>query len=38
MNAHLKNLFAKLGAGTRKHAVERARLLGILPSSEEAVP
>lgn len=36
MNAHLKNLFAKLGAGTRRHAVERARLLGILPNSGEA--
>ena len=27
---HLKNLFAKLSAGTRKHAVDRARLLGML--------
>ena len=28
---HLKNLFAKLSAGSRKHAVGRARLLGLLP-------
>lgn len=27
---HLKNLFSKLGAGTRKHVVDRARMLGIL--------
>jgi LuxR family maltose regulon positive regulatory protein len=27
---HLKNLFAKLSAGTRKHAVARARLIGVL--------
>ena len=27
---HLKNLFGKLDAGTRKHAVRRARLLGLL--------
>ena len=27
---HLKNLFAKLSAGTRKHAVGRARLLGLI--------
>jgi len=27
---HLKNLFAKLGAGTREHALQRARMLGIL--------
>ncbi|WP_457097917.1 LuxR C-terminal-related transcriptional regulator [Lysobacter sp. P5_B9] len=27
---HLKNLFQKLSAGTRKHAVDRARLLGIV--------
>jgi LuxR family maltose regulon positive regulatory protein len=27
---HLKNLFAKLNVGTRKHAVHRARMLGIL--------
>ena len=26
---HLKNLFFKLDAGTRKHAVDRARLLGV---------
>jgi LuxR family maltose regulon positive regulatory protein len=29
---HLKNLFIKLDAGTRKHAVDRARLLGLLES------
>ena len=28
---HLKNLFAKLSAGSRKHAVGRARLLGLIP-------
>jgi len=27
---HVKNLFGKLGAGTRKHAVRRAQLLGLL--------
>lgn len=27
---HLKNLFGKLNAGSRKHAVDRARMLGIL--------
>ena len=27
---HLKNLFGKLSAGTRKHAVDRARLLGLV--------
>jgi LuxR family maltose regulon positive regulatory protein len=27
---HLKNLFAKLSAGTREHALQRARMLGIL--------
>ncbi|MEO6410002.1 MAG: LuxR C-terminal-related transcriptional regulator, partial [Burkholderiaceae bacterium] len=29
---HLKNQFAKLSAGNRKHAVGRARLLGLIPS------
>lgn len=27
---HIKNLFLKLTAGTRKHAVDRARLLGLI--------
>ena len=27
---HLRNLFAKLDAGTRKHVVARARILGVL--------
>jgi len=27
---HLKNLFSKLSAGTRKHAVDRARMLGLV--------
>ena len=27
---HLKNLFSKLSAGTREHAVDRARLLGLI--------
>lgn len=27
---HLKNLFSKLAAGSREHAVDRARLLGLL--------
>jgi LuxR family maltose regulon positive regulatory protein len=30
---HLKNLYAKLGAAGRKHAVERARILGLLSAS-----
>jgi len=28
---HLKNIFGKLSAGSRRHAVGRARLLGLLP-------
>ncbi|RJF98206.1 LuxR C-terminal-related transcriptional regulator [Noviherbaspirillum saxi] len=31
---HLKNLFHKLDAGTRKHAVRRAQLLGLLEGLE----
>ena len=31
---HLKNLFAKLDAATRKHAVRRAQLLGLLEGGE----
>lgn len=31
---HLKNLFGKLGAGTRKHVVRRAQLLGLLVGLE----
>ncbi|MGY4831027.1 LuxR C-terminal-related transcriptional regulator [Sphaerotilaceae bacterium SBD11-9] len=31
---HVKNLFAKLDAGTRKQAVSRARILGLLPPLE----
>lgn len=27
---HLKNLFQKLSAGTLRHAVDRARLLGLV--------
>ena len=27
---HLKNLFVKLNAGSRKHLVDRARILGII--------
>jgi LuxR family maltose regulon positive regulatory protein len=27
---HLKNVFMKLNAGTREHALQRARMLGIL--------
>ena len=27
---HMKNLFAKLDAGTRKQVVQRARILGLL--------
>lgn len=32
---HLKNLFLKLSAGTRWHAVERARLLGLVDNTEK---
>lgn len=31
---HMKNLFAKLDAGTRKQVVQRARLLGLLQSGD----
>lgn len=31
---HLKNLFGKLDAGTRKHVVRRAQLLGLLVGAE----
>ncbi|HEX6828766.1 MAG TPA: LuxR C-terminal-related transcriptional regulator, partial [Burkholderiales bacterium] len=31
---HLKNLFGKLEAGTRKHVVRRAQLLGLLEGAE----
>ncbi|CAG4883668.1 ATP-dependent transcriptional regulator, MalT-like, LuxR family [Georgfuchsia toluolica] len=31
---HVKNLFGKLDAGTRKHAVRRAQMLGLLEGSE----
>lgn len=27
---HLKNLFGKLGVGSRRHAVHQARLIGLL--------
>ena len=27
---HVKKLFAKLNAGSREHAVERARMLGLI--------
>jgi LuxR family maltose regulon positive regulatory protein len=30
---HVKNLFAKLGAGSRKHAVSRACILGLLEAA-----
>ncbi|HSI55342.1 MAG TPA: LuxR C-terminal-related transcriptional regulator [Ramlibacter sp.] len=30
---HMKNLFAKLEAGTRKHLVQRARILGLLEAA-----
>ena len=31
---HMKNLFAKLDAGTRKQVVQRARLLGFLEQAD----
>ena len=33
---HVKNLFAKLDAGTRKQVVSRARILGLLPNPNRA--
>ncbi|MDE2395749.1 MAG: LuxR family transcriptional regulator, partial [Burkholderiales bacterium] len=30
---HLKNLFTKLDAGTRKQVVQRARILGLIESA-----
>ena len=37
---HMKNLFAKLDAGTRKQVVQRARILGLLDTelSREGAP
>jgi len=35
---HLKNLFSKLDAGSRRHAVDRARLMGLFASPELALP
>ena len=32
---HMKNLFAKLDAGTRKQVVQRARILGLLEDATE---
>lgn len=29
---HLKNIYGKLSAGSRKHAVDRAKLLGLIPA------
>jgi LuxR family maltose regulon positive regulatory protein len=31
---HMKNLFAKLDAGTRKQVVQRARILGLLEETD----
>src|SRR4029453_12567561 len=31
---HMKNLFAKLDAGTRKQVVQRARILGLLEEAQ----
>jgi LuxR family transcriptional regulator, maltose regulon positive regulatory protein len=33
---HMKNLFAKLDAGTRKQVVSRARILGLLADTATA--
>jgi LuxR family maltose regulon positive regulatory protein len=33
---HMKNLFAKLDAGTRKQVVSRARILGLLADGTAA--
>lgn len=33
---HVKNLFGKLDAGTRRHLIDRARMMGILDSSGAA--
>jgi LuxR family maltose regulon positive regulatory protein len=32
---HLKNVYLKLSVGSRRHAVERARLLGLLPEERQ---
>jgi LuxR family maltose regulon positive regulatory protein len=33
---HLKNLFSKLSAGTRRHAVDRARMMGLVVDATAA--
>jgi LuxR family transcriptional regulator, maltose regulon positive regulatory protein len=33
---HLKHLFSKLSAGTRRHAVDRARMLGLFVEDSAA--
>ncbi|MCC6193511.1 MAG: AAA family ATPase [Burkholderiales bacterium] len=33
---HLKNLFSKLSAGTRRHAVDRARMMGLVAEDSSA--
>ena len=33
---HLKNLFAKLSAGSRRHAVDRARMMGLVVDEDAA--